>query len=149
MANLVTWTQDISVGIQEIDEQHKVLINLLNSINEAVEQRRSLEVAKEILGKLIDYSRIHFSVEESLMRVLNYPGYDEHKELHQDLMDNIIALSQKLDEGKLAVGVELQYFLKNWLVKHIMETDKQYTEHFIKAGAQTTFKKSSWNISFW
>jgi hemerythrin len=149
MMPLIEWHSDLSVGIQEIDEQHKVLIGLLNEINEAIQQRRGKAVAKTVLDKLIDYTRIHFAVEESIMRILNYPGYEEHKEVHTTLMDGVTSLSKKLENENLAIGFELQNFLKNWLIKHILTTDKHYTEHFLKTGAQAKLRSSKWISSLW
>lgn len=146
---LIEWSKEFSVGIEEIDEQHKLLVELLNATHAAIQQRRSSEMTKEILGKLIDYAKLHFAVEESLMRLLNYADYEEHKEQHRILMENIGDLSKKLESGKMAVGFELQHFLRNWLIKHILENDKRYTKHFIRCGIQTSLSKPSWISKLW
>lgn len=150
MLPLIVWDSTLSVGIEEIDEQHKILISLLNEINEAVQQRRSNVAAKEIINKLIKYTRIHFAVEESIMRILNYPEYDSHKEQHKSLMQGVVNLADKIESGKITVGFELQNFLKHWLTKHIFNTDKQYTEHFLKSGVQAKLQNSNWwDIQVW
>lgn len=149
MSPLIPWTQEISVGIEEIDEQHKILVGLLNEINEAVQQKRSNTIAAEILNKLIEYTRIHFAVEESIMRILNYPEYVLHKEQHKALMKGVINLAEKLEAGKITVGFELQNFLKSWLIKHILTVDKKYTEHFLKAGVQVKLANSHWISNLW
>lgn len=149
MALLIEWSNELSVGIEEIDEQHKVLVELLNNISEATQQRRGQEKAEEILNKLIEYAKIHFAVEESLMRIMGYPGYEDHKLRHQELMYSVLDLMTKVNHRKLTIGFELQFFLKNWLTKHILETDKQYVEHFLKAGAQSKLQKLSWMARLW
>jgi hemerythrin len=149
MSIFISWVEELSVGIEEIDEQHKVLIELLNTMNEAIEQRRSREKSSEILNKLIEYAKIHFAVEESLMRIMGYPEYEEHKQKHEELMKTIFDLVSKVEKGSIAIGFELQYFLKNWLTKHILDTDKQYAEYFINSGIKPKLKKSSWMTKLW
>jgi hemerythrin len=149
MGKFVDWSDDLSVGVEEIDAQHKVLVGLVNEMHEAIHKRHGSDVVREILGKLADYTRIHFAVEESLMRILGYPGYEEHKAQHEELLHHVVELTQKVDAGKTAIGFELMHFLKVWLTKHIMESDKQYSDHFLSAGATPKLKKRSWVTRLW
>ena len=149
MSEFVAWSDELSVGIEEIDEQHKVLVSLVNQMHDAIHQRHGSDVVHAILSQLTEYTRIHFAVEESLMRILNYPGYDEHKEHHEDLVNQITELKQKVETGKHSVGFELMHFLKVWLVKHIMEEDMQYSGFFLAAGAKPKLEKKSWVKRLW
>jgi len=149
MTNFVQWSDDLSVGVEEIDEQHKVLVNLINEMHGAIHQRRGSEVVGEILGRLVEYTRIHFAVEESLMRILHYPEYEEHKEQHEELLRHVLELNEKVETGKTAIGFELMHFLKIWLTKHIMESDRQYTDYFLRAGAKPKLKQRSWVSHMW
>ena len=149
MEKFVQWSDELSVGVEEIDEQHKVLVGLVNEMHDAIHHRRGGEVVSDILAKLADFTRIHFAVEESLMRILNYPGYDEHKEQHEELLRSVVDLAENVSTGKTAIGFELMHFLKVWLTKHIMESDKAYTNHFLSAGASATLKKKSWVSKLW
>lgn len=149
MTNFVEWSDDLSVGIEEIDAQHKVLVDLVNQMHDAIHRRRGSEVVRDVLEKLADYTRIHFAVEESLMRILGYPDYDGHKELHEQLIAHMVELQHKVDTGKTAIGFELMHFLKVWLTKHIMESDREYGQFFIDAGAKPRLKKRSWATRLW
>ncbi len=149
MSNFVEWSDTLSVGIEEIDEQHKVLVDLVNQMHEAIHQRHGSDVVIGILGTLAEYTRIHFAVEESLMRILNYPGYEQHKEIHEELLHTVQDLQEKVASGKRSIGFELMHFLKTWLTKHIMEEDMQYSGFFLKAGAQPTLGKKSWIKRLW
>ena len=149
MDNFVEWSDELSVGIEEIDDQHKELVALVNEMHRAIHERHGSEVVREILARLTDYTRIHFAVEESLMRILNYPGYEEHKALHEELLSHVVELNEKVATGKTAIGFELMHFLKVWLTKHIMESDKEYTEHFLNAGAKPKLQKKSWVSRLW
>ncbi|MCX7289508.1 bacteriohemerythrin [Janthinobacterium sp.] len=148
MTKFFEWTDELSVGIQEIDEQHKVLIDLLNELHEAIRQHHGSEASVTILGRLADYTRTHFTVEESLMRILGYPEYDAHKLHHEDLIKQMNDLQARLAGGE-AITFELMHFLRNWLTHHIMEGDKRYTEHFLSRGAQAAWHKKSWLERFW
>lgn len=145
----IQWSEEISVGVEELDEQHKVLVELINELHNAMQNRHSNDVIQEILTRLTEYTRIHFAVEESLMRILGYPDYEKHKKQHEELIRSIIELSNRLKLGKANVSFALMHFLRLWLTKHIMESDKQYTDHFLSAGIQSRLKKRSWIASLW
>ena len=149
MSNFVEWDDTLSVGIEEIDEQHKVLVDLVNKMHEAIHQRHGSDVVISILSDLAEYTRIHFAVEESLMRILNYPDYDNHKQVHEELLHTVADLQEKVASGKKSIGFELMHFLKTWLVKHIMEEDMQYSGFFLEAGAQPKLGKKSWISKLW
>lgn len=150
MSKFVEWSNELSVGIEEIDTQHQVLVDLLNQIHEAIQQRHGAEVTQDIVLKLDEYTRVHFAVEESLMRILHYPDYERHKEEHDQLVARLAGLHAKLDEGKGALGFELAQLLKHWLTKHIMEVDQRYVSHFLARGISPELSKSaSWTQRFW
>lgn len=149
MQKFVEWSNDLSVGIEEIDIQHQTLVELVNEMHQAIHDRHGNDVVFDILNRLAEYTRIHFAVEESLMRILGYPDYEAHKEEHIKLIDTVQDLVQKVGAGKTAVGFELMHFLKVWLTKHILESDKAYSEFFIKAGAKPTLRKGSWAARLW
>jgi hemerythrin len=144
MGKFIEWSEALSVGIDEIDSQHMVLVDLINEMHDAIHSRHGSEAVKDVLGKLAEYTKIHFAVEESLMRILGYPGYDDHKVQHEELIHSMLDLQHKVDTGKTAIGFELMHFLKIWLTRHIMESDQAYTQHFIDAGVKSKFKKKGW-----
>lgn len=149
MNKLVEWSDELSVGIDELDAQHKVLVGLVNEMHEAIEQRHGSEVVESILTRLAEYTRIHFAVEESLMRLLGYPDFEAHREEHRTLIMQVNDLRRKVETGKTAIGFELMHFLKIWLTKHIMESDQQYGQYFVNAGVRTRFKRRSWAGRLW
>lgn len=136
MESLFAWSDDLSVGIQEIDEQHKVLVGLLNELHSAISGHRGSAECRGILDRLAEYTRVHFAVEESLMRILDYPDHDNHKHEHELLIGQVVDLQQKLDVGKTAISFELLHFLKAWLTKHILGSDKEYGVYFHARGIE-------------
>lgn len=148
-AKLVEWSDGLSVGIQEIDEQHKVLVDLLNKLHAAIVEHHGSEVAQEIVNELAEYTKIHFAVEESLMRILGYPGYEEHKHSHEGLIDELVELRDKLQSHQSSVSFELLHFLKIWLTKHIMEEDQLYAPFFVDKGVMVSYEKPSLMNKIW
>ncbi|MDH5189937.1 MAG: bacteriohemerythrin [Gammaproteobacteria bacterium] len=130
------WSDDFSVSISEIDDQHKIIIGLINEVDEAAHASEEHEKLAHVLSELIDYTKAHFAVEESLMRIFKYPGYDEHKQKHEKLIERVIHFQDQFNRGNTLVAKELHYFLQDWLIKHIQGTDREYTpfmnEHGIK-----------------
>jgi len=149
MAKFVEWSDDLSVGIEEIDAQHQVLVDLINEMHEAIHQRHGSEVVQDVLGRLADYTKIHFAVEESLMRILGYPDYEAHKAQHEKLVEAMHDLQDKVKSGKTSIGFELMHFLKIWLTKHIMESDRNYSGFFLASGAKQKLKKKGWTARLW
>ena len=139
---LIEWSDQLSVGIEEIDEQHKVLVNLANELNDAIINLHGREKSVSILNELIEYTRIHFAVEESLMRILDYPDYQTHKQHHEELVAEVRELQRKVNDEHKSISFELLQFLKKWLINHIIHEDKLYGPHFIAKGVVTHQKKS-------
>lgn len=157
MAELFEWSDAYSVGVQEIDEQHKELVALLNQLHVAIQEHHGSEASRRILDDLADYTKTHFKLEESLMRVSNYPDFELHKQNHEDLIGQVHDLQLKLDAGQGAITFELLHFLKVWLTRHINEADKRFGEYFMHQGGatewaphvETTMTKKKWWWKFW
>lgn len=145
----VEWTDDLSIGIQEIDEQHKVLIDLINRLfHETIINHVAIDVTEGILQELIECTTIHFSLEESLFRIFDYPEIDKHSVSHVDLKAQILELQQKIKQGE-ALNGDLFVFLKKWLTNHIVNEDKQYAPFLIQQGVRSSWAKKSWLGKIW
>ena len=155
--DLFQWSDSFSIGLQEVDEQHKVLVGLLNELHEAIVKRHGSQAARDVLNRLAEYTRTHFTVEESLMRLLNYPEFQQHKQMHEDLLHQVIELQHKLDTGQAAITFELLHFLKVWLTKHINESDKRFGAFAVAKGLEPawslhvaeTMARKKWRWKFW
>jgi len=141
---MVTWDDTYSVEIQEIDEQHKRLIEIMNELYTAIAHKSNRDLISDVLDKLVDYTKVHFAVEETLMRVFHYDGYDEHKAIHDRIVTQVLEFQGKFRSGNDSVGMELLLFLKDWLFDHINKVDKQYVKTFHKAGVKKNWLKKFW-----
>jgi len=131
---VITWNDSLSVKVPEIDEQHKKLVNILNQLNDAMLKRAGQQALGTLLNELINYTVTHFQYEEKFMRATSYPSYLAHKKEHDNLTAQALELKKKYEAGQPCITIETMDFLKSWLTKHIQGTDKQYSEHFVKAG---------------
>lgn len=144
------WTDELSVGIEEIDAQHKILVGLVNRLfEETIIHQAGLDVLNEILNELIEYTIIHFAVEESLFRIFDYKYAEIHTKHHDELKAQVLELQKKLKRGETAINRELLIFLKNWVQHHIIEEDKLYGPFLIQQGVKSVSPKSSWLSRLW
>ncbi|HEY9148290.1 MAG TPA: bacteriohemerythrin, partial [Gammaproteobacteria bacterium] len=112
---MVAWDDAYSVDIQEIDEQHKCLIDIMNELYTAMANKSNRDLIGDVLDKLVDYTKVHFAVEETLMRIFHYEGYDEHKAIHDRIVARVLEFQGQFRAGNDKVGMELLMFLKDWL----------------------------------
>jgi len=130
----IVWSQDLSVGVAEIDEQHRQWIQRLNDVAAAMAANLGPVQTAKTLAFLIDYTKLHFATEEKLMTERGYPGLPaqraQHKELTATLQDLLRDFEEEGATQKLAETINT--FLGNWLLKHIREEDLKFGA-FLKA----------------
>ena len=124
----IEWTDNLSVGIDLIDEQHQTWIEHYNNAVEAIDAKHEVAQISRSLGFLSDYTETHFATEEQAMAESNYPAIEEHKAKHKALCETLAAMTEEfLEDGAtdiLAKSVET--LLGNWLIKHIEEVDMRF-----------------------
>ncbi len=130
---LLEWSDELSVGIDLIDKQHMVLVRAINLLAMAIEKDSEQELLAAIFETLADYTHTHFAYEEKLFDHFSYPETDEHKQSHEDLREQVVALKARFDGGENRLGPEVLKFLVDWLTKHIMVEDKRYAPFLQKA----------------
>ncbi len=123
---LMEWSDDLSVGIRLIDEQHKVLLGLINELHAAMRARKSDTVLVGVVERLKEYTVKHFGQEEEYFERYGYPETVQHKAAHAKLVQQVLDFEAGLKSGKAKVTMEIMRFLKDWLINHIQGTDKRY-----------------------
>jgi hemerythrin-like metal-binding protein len=129
----VTWSSAYSVGFEPIDDQHKVLVKMINELFESCKQGAAVadKAFLQTIKKAAEYAREHFSNEDKYMVQVNYPKLAEHRKQHDNFLDTVLKSIQEFSAGKTA-PIDLARFLKNWLLTHIAEVDKQYSPYLEK-----------------
>jgi hemerythrin len=131
---LITWNDSFSVNVKLFDEQHRKLIEMLNDLHDAMKVGKGKEALEKVLKGLIQYTSMHFSNEEKLMKQYNYPEFEKHKKEHNQLVLQVLDVQKKHQEGNAILSQDVMNFLKNWLRNHIQGEDKNYGPFFNSKG---------------
>jgi putative two-component system response regulator len=126
----VIWTDSFSVGVSELDEQHKKLIGMINQLSDthagdSAERSRKFH---EILSSMFDYTQIHFKTEESYLHDIAYPQSEAHQKEHASFVEKMATFSLTALDGTHEPA-DVHQYLKEWLLSHILKSDMQY-RHF-------------------
>lgn len=125
---LITWDlATYSVGIKEIDRQHSILVELINRLNYGLKNKISKETMEDIVNYLVDYTVFHFGYEEKLLAEHSWPELTQHKAIHEEFVKKVASYQSRLKtQDVMEIAESILGFLKDWLVDHILKTDKQY-----------------------
>lgn len=129
---LVEWTDDLSVGMEVFDTQHKGLLDIINRLHEAMKGGKARDSMSALLQELLGYTGSHFGDEEALLKKHDYPGLAEQETQHQAFVGKLRELLELERKGSLLTSVSTLDFLTTWLIKHIKGLDGKYTA-FLKA----------------
>ena len=130
------WNTQYGTGVMQIDQEHKRLVALINELYEAMSQGQGDAALGKVLNGLAVYCKTHFANEERLMQQHGYPAFNEHKGIHDRLTAKVGGLLQDFKAGKPVSTVQTVNFLKDWLNKHILETDQKYAPFFKEKGVK-------------
>ena len=119
----LAWDSILSVGVDEIDEDHKKLITTFNILNHALSEGESREYLTAVLTELINCTVWHFSHEERLMLKYDYVEREQHKAIHQQLIKSARDLENRILQGDKTVSDEDLAYLESWLTEHILTDD--------------------------
>jgi hemerythrin-like metal-binding protein len=123
----VNWKSTFEIGFKEIDDQHKIFVNLLNDLHEAQSKGASQHLIEDAL-KFVDYTHYHFDTEEKLFKHYNYPLAEEHLEEHSYFIDKVRAFQIGAKKHDLLLALKTIDFLKDWTINHILGTDQQFSD---------------------
>ena len=125
------WKNSYSLGIPSIDAQHQTLFGIGAELYAAMTAGQAKTAINRILERLVQYTRSHFAHEERLMRQNNYPQFAAHKAEHDQLTAQVAAFQAELAGGRATISVQLLRFLRDWLEKHIQESDRRYAPYLV------------------
>lgn len=122
---------DFEIGIAEIDLQHKQLLHLLERLRDSAGKRYGF-AANAILEELAVETRVHFAVEESLMRLLSFPDTEAHAAEHRRLAEQLEKFRKRAQD--FDVADDLCAFIQTWLIDHVNQFDREFVGHFLARG---------------
>jgi hemerythrin len=129
----IEWSQKLMVGHKDIDGDHRKLVDLVNRLHDAMKSGKSKDVLGAVLGSLIEYTKNHFAMEETLMAKVSYPALADHRKEHADLLKKADDLRQRFGKGEVMIGLDTMNFLRDWLSEHIMNSDRKLSAYVAKA----------------
>jgi hemerythrin len=132
--SLFIWNDSYKTNITGIDAQHKHLVDLINSLYDAMSKGQGNKALGGILDELYKYTVVHFGDEERLMLKTGYPDYAAHKKIHDEFTARVVAMKRDFEAGKVSLSLQVATFLKEWLSGHILGTDKKYAPYLASRG---------------
>jgi hemerythrin len=133
----IAWSDSLATGIKVIDDQHKMLVNIINDIYQGLTGKYNRISLQRIILELRGYIDYHFGAEEQLMSEhdfsFEHPNEHElHLRQHQDFIDRLAELEQQLERNRPVFYEDLFIYLRDWLANHILHTDRKLAD-FLKS----------------
>ena len=130
----INWSDEYSVGVSELDKQHKQIISAINELNENLDLSSRSERLHNILGRIIIYAQNHLNYEENLLRENGYPDLESHSKKHKDYTKTVSDFAVEILEYREELPIKLLEFLNQWWVNHILKEDMKYKSFFEEKG---------------
>lgn len=137
---VVQWSESYRLGLDEVDEQHHTLIDLMNDLWAVIAANAPIQDSEKILVRLERYTVEHFTSEEKMMQALGYPKFEVHKRAHEHFVARLQAELARHENGQ-KLNLDILNFLRDWLVNHILVNDKDYAEFYANRTRPAGFLK--------
>ena len=130
---IVIWEDKYKTGVELIDKQHHMLVDLTNQLYLACRAGEDATVAvfQDAMHKMVEYVRLHFTAELVFLNRIKYPDYHNHKKMHDDLVLKILDSAKEFNEGKKLIPNNFVRTLKDWVFGHIAVYDKMYSAYVL------------------
>lgn len=123
---LFLWKKSYEIKVPEIDMQHRQLVGFINQLSDAMMIKQGHRVVQHILEGLVNYIHLHFTTEETAMQKVEYPGLNEHRQLHLNLTNQVLEFKKRYTRDHNVESKEVLEFLCDWLKTHIITSDKEF-----------------------
>jgi len=125
----VLWQEDYSIGIQEIDDQHKEMVVHFDSIEKCIESGKEFYLLIQHVTELVQYSKFHFKFEEALMRLSGYPRSSLHKAQHEEFFTVLAEIGPNFTSTVNKSSVLKVASVS--MIRHIIDDDRLYAEYLL------------------
>lgn len=123
----IFWTDELNVGIEVIDNQHRRIVDYINLLDDANMGNLAREEIATLISNLVDYTISHFSFEESLQEEAGYPFLKGHQKVHGLFTRRVADFMERFEKGE-DISKNLHSLLVSWLLNHIKHDDADYVE---------------------
>ncbi len=135
---LIAWKPEYEQGIFIIDEQHRGITSVINSLYYAMRTDQGTDMLLPVIEMVTAYTRIHFTMEEDCHRKCGFPDTEQHQHFHSELIAKMSRIGRKSVEGK--DPYQFMSFLKEWWNNHICNEDKAFREYLLSMAAKVREK---------
>ena len=127
----IVWTPNLSVGVEHIDNQHKIWFEKANALFEAGREKKARDYIETMLNFLDEYTKQHFRDEEAYMHKINYPALDAQKSAHAGFVEKLAKLKSEYEKsgGNILVILNANKMVIDWLTNHITSMDKKIGDY--------------------
>ena len=150
---LIEWTDDMSVGLSELDDDHKLIIDAINQLDASAGDGTRKEMVRQCLMRLRRYAEYHFAREEKVMAACAFPAIEAQKSEHRDFVKCVQEATQRFDakpaESAEIISQELLGFLRNWLRNHILIAGMAYRPYVEHSGTAKQAARSFKATEIW
>jgi hemerythrin len=130
MGSIVKWDDSYSVFLKDLDNQHKKMFDIINKFYADMAENKTNHAIVDAIKEMRQYSLLHFTYEETVMRRKNFPRFKSHKLSHDEFIKKVSDLEKKAIDGQLVSVFDIANFLRDWLINHIKLEDKTYANYF-------------------
>lgn len=128
--SMIKWNVAFLLGVEELDQHHKRLVDLLNLTYEEYKEGAQADTLRHTVEELVDYSNYHFSCEERLMADTSYPDLSSHQKEHEVFASRVRELRESFHLNS-NISIEVISFLSNWFTYHVLVSDIKFG-HFVE-----------------
>jgi len=133
----IIWTEEFSVKVKKMDDDHKKLLSFYSKMAEHVENNGNSEAFVDVLSEMTEYAVTHFNKEENYMESISYPKIEEHKEFHRQYLLSTVSFNLNYLGSDNSKPIEVLQFLRNWWENHILNIDMDYAIYLSKNKTDT------------
>lgn len=126
------WKPAYSLGIEEVDAQHKKLFEYLNELFRGTTLQHNKETLLNVLNELEQFGGMHFATEARYMKKFNYPEINIHLDDHKRFFDDLKTLKSYYDSGVHDQAIPLLQFIKHWITNHLAIIDLRFYDFMKK-----------------
>jgi len=134
LMTLLTWGDKYKVNVKEIDDQHLRLVEIINKLYDKFSAGERKAVVEEIFPELANYAQYHFETEEHYLTLHHYPEFQSHKSEHEAFVKKLDEFRFDMSERTFDIPMKALLFLRDWLVSHVLGTDKRYSAFLNEKG---------------
>ena len=127
--SLIDWRDEYSVGVASVDHEHKEMIDLINGLHENLANNATKEQIEDFLGEIYTKISAHFALEEKIMQEQGYDEYEDHKEDHEMLLDEIRDIMDFYETDDYYSDRDLADQLERWFSGHFRTRDARLHKH--------------------